>query len=72
MYTCIASYTVSMTYTHYTANCDIVFNCCICLQWSTLLYVASEKGHSDVVEALTKAGGDVNVISKIVSQLLGL
>ena len=61
-----------MTYTHYTANCDVVFICCICLQWSTPLYVASEKGHSDVVEALIKAGGDVNIISKIVSQLLGL
>ena len=45
-----------------------------CLQWSTPLYVASEKGHCDVVEALAKAGADVNVISKIVShdQLLGV
>ena len=36
--------------------------------------MASEKGHSDVAEALAKAGADVNVISKIVShdQLLGM
>ena len=57
------------------ANCNIKLYltvACYFLQWSTPLYLASEKGHSDVVEALAKAGADVNVISKIVSQLLGI